>query len=1062
MLGMALLMLAILVGLFWNRIQGIRVERLLNSAYTERRTVEMRVPGATYAPLVAKRGDNPHLESSSLIQAKARIQEALKRHPRDPIWLQYDARAKLLQWQYADAMASLRMAMESQTQSEQFFTDLATAYFQRAERSERAIDYGTTIDLLSRVLAVTPDDPVALFNRSLSFERIFLYRQAAMDLQHLLQTNPRDAWSQEAAERLQRIQQKLSAHEEFRDELMRDPAAFIKQATPESGVFRALSEHADGYLDIATSEWLIEAVDPSLPPARRQEARSAIALLAGFLKTSSQDRWLADMLGDLEKPGMFTALESLARAIRAAKSGDYDNAEEEARMADEGFRRSSSTAGMLRARYEKVNALDRQAKGSLCRQQAAHLTTALKRSDYLWLEIQALSEEAICRSSTGDIDAAAEESGKAVDLAKQVGYRAAYLRVLGNAASLDGLTGDFNKAWNRHLEGLHRYWSGNYPPVRAFLFYSDLSYVAEEEEQTYTAAALAGEAVLTIAETKNQSVEALARYRWAGLSEASGAEAEARKQFVEADQLFSEIDRNAPKDKPKTTLNAYQTAGRVMLASLEARRGKLDESIALLNQARPGLPTVENYTVPLQFYSTKGEVHLKRSEQDAAEKALGAAMTIGETGASAINGEHDRLVWDRQVGKAYRNMVQLLFLNSHDAEAALNVWEWYLALPLRTGRSSNSKSPEPATGIDFVRLEQDPALPVPSLLAGLRPQLKTVTVLSYAQMEDGVIVWAWDDRGVTPKWINHSRKQVAALIDRFNHECADSESDLSALKRDANQLYRWLISPVALQLDPARDLVVEGDGAISTLAFETLVDDHGAYLGSYFGIVSSLGMEYVEHLRHDDLITPDLPALIVGTPALRGEIAGKFLPIPDARQEAEAIARKFLKTTPLMGSQATAKAVKDSLPAAAVFHFAGHALAGEERAGLLLASEEDVDGGTAKLSLLNAFTLDPSHVLHARLVVLSACSTASINLSLTADPDTLVRTFLRGGVPHVVASRWDVDSRVTDRLMENFYSQLFSGETVVHALRRVRIQMMTAQETIHPYYWAAFAAFGRN
>jgi CHAT domain-containing protein len=129
---------------------------------------------------------------------------------------------------------------------------------------------------------------------------------------------------------------------------------------------------------------------------------------------------------------------------------------------------------------------------------------------------------------------------------------------------------------------------------------------------------------------------------------------------------------------------------------------------------------------------------------------------------------------------------------------------------------------------------------------------------------------------------------------------------------------------------------------------------------------------------------------------------------------------------------------------------------------LLLASEDAGNGGTEKLSLLNASTLDPSHVSHARLVVLSACSTASANLSLTADPDTLVRTFLLGGVPHVVASRWDVDSRVTERLMEEFYSRLFSGETVAHALRHVRMNMLAVKETDHPYYWAAFAAFGRN
>jgi CHAT domain-containing protein len=1058
LLGAALL-LAFLAGLFWNRIQGTHVERLLSSAYTERRTMEARIAGAPYVPLVAQRGDNHHLEPSpSLIEAETRIQETLKRHPRDPIWLQYDARAKLLQRQYTEAMASLRTAMESQTRPEQFFTDLATAYFQRAEKSGRAIDYGTAIDLLSRVLAITPDDPVALFNRSLSFERIFLYHQAAADLERLLRMNPRDAWSQEAAERLQRIQQKLSAYEEFRDDLIRDPATFTKEATPESSAFRTLYEHADGYLDIATSEWLSKAVDPSISTAGKQEARNAVALLARFLEISRQDRWLADMLGDMDKPGMFKAIEGLARAIRTAQSGDYDTAATEAEGAEAGFRKSMSLAGALRARYEKVNALDRQAKGALCRQQAVQLATDLNRSSYLWLKIQALAEEATCRSITGDINAALQKSDKAVDLAKRSGYRSGYLRVLGNAASIDGVTGDFNRAWNRHLEGLQQYWSGNYPPARAFLFYSDLSYVAEDEEQTFTATALAHEAVLTILPAKNLNVEALARYRWAGLSEASGAESEAREQFVAAGQMFSELAPNASADKSRTTLT-YETAGWVMLADLEARRGKLDESMALLDRARHGLPGIENYTVPLQFYSTRGKVYLKHNERDPAMQALRVAMRIGEKGASAIKSDHDRLVWDRQVGNPYRAMVKLLFRNDHNAEEALNSWEWYRALPLRAVPDEHS---QPREQIDFAKLEKDAAWTVPRLLPGYQAQLGNVTVLSYAQLDDGIAIWAWSGHSITAQWVDHPQKEVDGLIYRFNQECADPRSDLPALKQDAHRLYQWLISPVASQLDPARDLIVEADGTISTLAFEALVDDSGAYLGSRFAITASPGMEYLKHLRPDDLITPDLPALVVGTPALRGGIAGEFLPIPDATREAEAIAHSFLRVDLLLGTQATAAAVKKSLPLAAVFHFAGHALAGEERTGLLLASEDAGNGSTEKLSLLNASTLDPSHVSHARLVVLSACSTASANLSLTADPDTLVRTFLLGGVPHVVASRWDVDSKVTDRLMEEFYSRLFSGDTVAHALQRVRMNMLAAKETDHPYYWAAFAAFGRS
>src|SRR5258708_5565683 len=380
MLGAALL-LAFLVGLFWNRIQATDVEHLLGEAYAERRTMELRISGAGYAPLAAKREAGPHARlPHSLIDVESKIQEALKAHPRNPLWLQYDARAKLLEGRYAEAMTSLRLALESQPEPTYLFTDLASAYFQRAEVNQRAIDYGTAIDLDSRVLVSMPDDPIALFNRSLIFERIFLYHQAAADLEHFLRINPRDAWAQEATERLRTIREKLSAHEAFRDELLHDPNTFAMQAAQAgSSVYFSLSEHTDDYLEIATTEWLKKVLDPSIPTAKKQDARAALGLLAHLLELR-HDTWLTDVLADREKPGMFNAIQSLTSAVGAARSGDYDSAAEESDRAEGLFPQSCSVVGALRARFERVNALDRQARGLLCRQEAAPLTARLKRA----------------------------------------------------------------------------------------------------------------------------------------------------------------------------------------------------------------------------------------------------------------------------------------------------------------------------------------------------------------------------------------------------------------------------------------------------------------------------------------------------------------------------------------------------------------------------------------------------------------------------------------------------------------------------------------------------------
>jgi CHAT domain-containing protein len=94
-----------------------------------------------------------------------------------------------------------------------------------------------------------------------------------------------------------------------------------------------------------------------------------------------------------------------------------------------------------------------------------------------------------------------------------------------------------------------------------------------------------------------------------------------------------------------------------------------------------------------------------------------------------------------------------------------------------------------------------------------------------------------------------------------------------------------------------------------------------------------------------------------------------------------------------------------------------------------------------------------------KLAVLSSCDTALADAGLE-DPGSLVRLFLRGGVPQVIASKWHVDSAATSQLMDDLYSRIIDGDSVELALAKVERAMRSKTETSHPYYWAAFSEFG--
>src|SRR6201999_2066262 len=80
--------------------------------------------------------------------------------------------------------------------------DLASAYFERAQTAARVEDLGTAAELLSQVLNEDPNDPIALFNRAIVYQKLFLYEQAIQDWEHYLRIDPQGDWSSEAKSRL--------------------------------------------------------------------------------------------------------------------------------------------------------------------------------------------------------------------------------------------------------------------------------------------------------------------------------------------------------------------------------------------------------------------------------------------------------------------------------------------------------------------------------------------------------------------------------------------------------------------------------------------------------------------------------------------------------------------------------------------------------------------------------------------------------------------------------------------------------------------------------------------
>ena len=1030
------LLIAVVTGA-WLLFRGREnADELLSRAYTEQRTLEIRIPNARYAPLRVNReaGQSNLSKPSALLEAEAIIARKLNERPRDPLWLAAKGRAELLDWNYDSAIFTLGKARELKPDSLGIKLDLASAYFERAEATGRPVDYGPAIELLGQVLEVAPQDRTALFNRAIIYEKMFMYHEALRDWESYINADPAGEWTNEAKERLESLRRKLSRYEDGRPPLM-NVAEFLSKVDPSNqSTWGGADERVESYLETAITKWLPTAFEPGEESLR---AKRAVATLGEILSSRHQDNWLLDVLAAEKQSETEHAFTALSKSLESNLSGDPNGGRSYAQEAESAFRRASNGPGVLRARMEKLYALHRLFHGRECVQLASSLKRELGPTQYTWMKVQVALEEYSCWTSQAHMDRGEELVAAALKLSSEANYATLELRAIAFKAGLYTDKGNVASSWSWNRAGLEKYWEGSFPPLRAYQFYDDLEVAVEQQRELHLMLALQREAVIAISATRNRSGEAMARFRLARVASETGPFEEAAENYERAGRLFGSL----PQDEATRTFEADSVVG---LAEMEAKSGSLDRAEQRLIAARESVERLQAYGTQLSFYRTLSMIRSLRGDYEAAEKACLVAIAIAERGLVSIETDRDRRSWTNANSDCYRSLVSAQ-LQRLEVRGALDLWEWYEGAPVRSARVG--VVPNDLTGAANAALDRE------------IPSLKRETVITYAELSDDVVAWVYDDRGVSQYRLPVHALEVESASKAFAADCADPRSDIKDLQQKGQRLYRWLIEPFEPRLDSHRTLVVEGDKAIAQIPFEALVDRNGHFLIESFPIAYSLGIAFRRVMR-DDSITSKDRALVVGEPLASGDGAMRFIPLPHAMNEAQYVKSQFAQAVMLSGPNATVTAVLHELPEAVVFHFAGHAIASSERTGLVLFGTSA--SGDPAVSVLLTAELKPSTVRKCKLVVLSACSTGRNSDAAEESPENIANSLVRAGVPRVVASRWEVDSPTTESLMRSFYESLLSGRSVPVAIQAATAPIRSSPATRHPYFWAAWSSWSRG
>ena len=993
-------------------------QELVAVAYAKKRVNPMRPADAAYGPqkeiggTMGSNDETDDLKYPELNKAWSILTDKLNSGGTlGPKWFQIKGELLLIKNPTKNAKAaedSFLQARAHGLDEPSLDIDLAASSFEQLSDNSKNLVDGTPIkDLLNRALqsskATEADKKAALFNLAILDEKFQQWNEAEDHWNQYLKIDPAGPWADEARTRLEEVKSHLKRS---KIEVLVDPLFYLSHLSEP-----AVQDYTEEYLEKATS-WLLEALDQPGGPASR-----ALAALADELKTKHSDHLLHDLLVTIrvtDRP----ALVALDRALQANRDDNIHEALDSSRQAAALFAQSHNIPGQAWARFAEVYAYQRAQSGTNCFEAASRLDHRLQGLNYPWLQGQIALEKAMCGSfAPKPTDAEIEADIKrSQDFARN--FPILRLRISGSSPGIERQKSvECDRSWGLVVNGMKDYWNGTYPPERLYQFYAVLEQCAEQENYWYAARELL-DSIITMRlnmEKKDRDpnvLVALYVHRASVLTvlrDNTGAKA----AVEQAESIFQGASQAQ-----------FTAITRILLAECQLRQEKAKAAWATLEPARQIIEReTDNILVAIEFRRVMGGIRLRSGQPADAEKEYRQGIEITEKYLSGLQNANQRVKWTLKTEPLYRGLTQA-WLEQNRVVDAWKLWEWSKARPLHT---------EPGDGVPVAwpNLQQAIlSLPVPSN-SGVR--------LVYAVFNDRLHVWTIKDGKVRSNWVPVTQERLDGLVADFVRNCADPSSPLAEVQEQGKVFFGLLVAPFAGEFSSDQTMTFEVDQQLWKLPLSALRTPDSKYLAEKYYIAHSPGVLVEASLRKPHVVQPQSDFLLVNA-------------FPERTQELAGISPLF--NHPVVFNRPTNKeeVFAVMMRSEDVIYF-GHAV--RQGRAVALKLNDDI--------LLEAADFLPLKKSNLSLIVLAACSTATGGRSGLLDNNALVRSFLVAGVPHVVASQWDVYNVSTAKLMVSFFQNSLGGQLPHVALANAerRFLQSAGNENLHPHYWAGFIAVGR-
>jgi CHAT domain-containing protein/tetratricopeptide (TPR) repeat protein len=334
-------------------------------------------------------------------------------------------------------------------------------------------------------------------------------------------------------------------------------------------------------------------------------------------------------------------------------------------------------------------------------------------------------------------------------------------------------------------------------------------------------------------------------------------------------------------------------------------------------------------------------------------------------------------------------------------------------------------------------------------------------LISYARIESRLFIWGVSHDGLEffydLVWSSAGDDLIQRLLDATGGTNIPAEE----VGRVCERLFDLLIKPIASNLPAGYTLVFSRDDLLGQIPFSLLRDRAtGHYLIENYTLSEApSGRSLSLSLRSPWRDTTGEAAAFYGNPSFDEAKFRLLSRLPGAKTEASSAASLYPGAPLRLGEEATRAAFLADLSRSSLVQFSGHAVADRReplRSALLLAPAEHDDG------TLRAFEIYQQKFPGLRLVILSACGSATGPASRSEGVKSLAHAFYAAGADSVLGTRWDVEDRAGQDFIATFHSMLKAGASPAEALQSTQIAFIESRLASQrsPLVWASFEVTG--